>query len=121
MSTFTGKILFVDDDEDLCLSMRDSLEELGFEVTVACSHADALDILKKDSFSLVLTDLVMETKDSGLNLCKDVRVVHPNLPVIILTGFPSFVAAAVAASAGAYDFLTKPFDIQELAGLISAI
>lgn len=121
MSTFKGKILFVDDDLGLCEAVMTLMQMNGFDCKSAHSRPQALDMLKADTFSVVFTDLFMTTPECGINLCKDICDNFPEIPVILVTGFPSFTAAAIAMQAGAQDFLTKPFEFEDLVESLKTI
>lgn len=103
------RLLVVDDDASLLklLSMR--LEAEGFEVQTAESAEQALQILRNDQVSLVLTDLRMEGA-SGLELFEQIRHFHPGLPVIIMSAQGTIPEAVAATQMGVFEFLTKPVD-----------
>ena len=114
----SGKLLIVDDD----IVVRDSLgkwfESEGFEVTIASGAAVALEILSRERFDLALVDIKMPGVD-GIELQARLKEVDPDMPVIIMTGFASVETAVRALKNGAYDYITKPFDPDELVHLIS--
>lgn len=120
MSTFEGKILFVDDDKDLCEVVKDVLSEAQYNITCVSCPAHALELIKHEEFSIVFTDLVMENMN-GQDLCKSIAQYKPNIPVIIITGYGSIEAAYNAIQAGAHDFLTKPFALEDLIQSIESI
>ena len=90
-----------------------SLELRGFDPYVRSDAAEALLALEADAFDVVLSDLNMRGR-SGLELCERIVGTHPDLPVIILTAFGTLQTAVGAIRAGAYDFLTKPIDLDVL-------
>lgn len=105
-------VLVVDDDVRMCEWIARSLSHRGVAVTWKTDGDEALAALDSAAWDCVVTDLKMRGVD-GLELCE--RIVRDTaLPVITITGFGSMEAAVAAMRAGAYDFLTKPFDIEEL-------
>jgi two-component system response regulator HydG len=112
-----GRALIVDDDEDLCITLTDSLQHQGFDAAFRTSANAALALLGKEDFDVVLSDLGMQGRD-GLDLCKQSVADHPDVPVVIMTGLGSLEAAVGAIRAGAYDFLTKPL---ELASVVATV
>ena len=114
----SGKLLIVDDD----IVVRDSLgkwfESEGFEVTIASGAPVALEILARERFDLALVDIKMPGVD-GIELQARLKEVDPDMPVVIMTGFASVETAVRALKNGAYDYITKPFDPDELVHLIS--
>ena len=108
-------ILVVDDDRDLALALKRSLEDAGYQVTIAYSGPQALEQLRQQIPDLVVLDIVMEHMD-GIAVCEHVRS-HPALqdrPILFLTANRSIESKAVAFAAGGDDYLPKPFDVEEL-------
>ncbi|MCC7175347.1 MAG: sigma-54-dependent Fis family transcriptional regulator [Bryobacterales bacterium] len=112
----SARILVVDDDENLRWVLQTQLEELGYKVSTACGGAEALAAIQKEPPSLVLTDLKMPGL-SGMELLRKIRAECPELPVVIMTAFGTIQSAVEAIRAGAYDYLSKPIDYEEL-GLV---
>ena len=108
-----GRILVVDDDEFVCSSLKWLLADEGYDVEAAADGKSALGVLSRQSFDLVLTDLMMPDVD-GLAVLRETKRVSPNTAVIILTGYGTLEAAMSALKEGAYDFLTKPCDDGEM-------
>ncbi|MBI5281059.1 MAG: sigma-54-dependent Fis family transcriptional regulator [Candidatus Solibacter usitatus] len=113
-----GKLLIVDDD----IVVRDSLgkwfESEGFDVIIASGAAVALELLSRERFDLALVDIKMPGVD-GIELQVRLHEIDPGMPVIIMTGYASVETAVRALKNGAYDYITKPFDPDELVHLIS--
>ena len=111
--TAKARILVVDDDREVRSFCREVLELQNFSVEEAENGAKALKILKKTSFSLILSDIMMPDI-SGLDLASKVRDKYPDTFVILVTGHGSIDLAKDAIQRGAFDFITKPFKIEEL-------
>lgn len=108
------KILIVDDNENILEVVRMRLESVGYEVSTAANARNALDLVKDAPFDLVITDLKM-TERNGIQLMEDIQLVNPEIPVIILTAHGSIENAVEAMKKGAYSYLTKPFNDNDLA------
>ena len=108
-----GNILIVDDDRDMCGLLQTALGKKGFHVTTRQSGAEAFDLLDTEDFDVVVTDLNMKGM-TGLQLCERVAQNRPDVPVVVITAFGSLETAVAAIRAGAYDFITKPFEVEAL-------
>ena len=108
-------VLLVDDDPGVLFTLTEVLRERGLSVASARSGAQALPLV--DDASVVVTDLQMPGM-SGLEVIAAIAAKDPSLPVILLTAHGSEKVAVAAVKAGAYDYLTKPFDIDEVAVVI---
>ncbi len=109
-----GAILIVEDDPNLLEVLRQALEMEGREVLCATSSSDALARLSERPVDLVLSDLWLKPVD-GLELLREVRRRSPDTPVIIMTGRAEVDSAVACIKQGAYDYITKPFDMRRLA------
>jgi two-component system response regulator AtoC len=107
------RILIVDDDVSLSELLDKELQKRGFETTCTTSAARAFELLAVQDFDAVMTDLMM-CGMSGIELCERIVANRPDVPVVVITGFPSLEVAIAAIRAGAYDFITKPVDIDIL-------
>jgi len=105
-------VLIVDDDPSVLFVLKELLEERGHSTLSATSGGDALGLL--DGVDLVLTDLQMPVMN-GMELLRMVRERDASMPTILLTAHGSEKDAVIAMKSGAYDYLTKPFDIDEVA------
>ncbi|HMA97299.1 MAG TPA: sigma-54 dependent transcriptional regulator, partial [Polyangiaceae bacterium] len=103
-----------DDVQAECRVLCDALGAYDFDARWALNGADALDELSKEPFDVVVTDLNMP-KLNGVELCRQISEARPHLPVIVVTAFGSIDSAVEAMKAGAYDFITKPFDVDAVA------
>jgi two-component system response regulator AtoC len=109
-----GRVLIVDDDASMCAVLETGLKRREFEPTTATSAEAALRTLDQQEFDTVLTDLNM-AGIGGLDLCSRIVAGHPGVLVIVITAFGSLETAVAAIRAGAYDFVTKPIDVDALA------
>jgi DNA-binding NtrC family response regulator len=107
------KILIVDDDAALCRLVMDGLGREGFEVMSKGTPHEALAAVADASFDAVFVDINMPQMD-GLELSRRILDQQPDLPIIVITAFGSMETAISAIRAGAYDFVTKPFEIEQL-------
>jgi len=103
------RLLLVDDDSSLLRLLSIRLETEGFEVHVAQSAEEALQLLRNQPVEVVVTDLRMEGA-SGLELFEQIRHFHPGLPVIIMSAQGTIPEAVAATQMGVFEFLTKPID-----------
>jgi two-component system, NtrC family, response regulator AtoC len=110
-------ILVVDDELSIRTVLRAQLQKIGFQVKVAANGLQALEMLREWPFSLVLTDLRMPKMD-GISLLKECKSRYPTIPIIVLTAHGTVNNAVEAMKLGAFDFLNKPFDKNELHILI---
>lgn len=106
-------ILVVDDDESLRRITQLQLQEAGYEVLTAASGEEGLRVLEERNVSLLITDFKMPGL-SGLDLLKAVRGSFPQISVLMITAFGTVQSAVETMKAGAYDYITKPIDFEEL-------
>jgi DNA-binding response OmpR family regulator len=107
------QILVVDDEKTLRHFLRLHLLEQGYQVTEASDGKTAIRLITKNSFEVALVDLRLTDID-GLNVVRHLRQVSPKTSVIILTAYASLDSAIEALRQGAHDYLSKPFDTEEL-------
>ena len=107
------RILCIDDDETVLTMLRAVLELEGYEVRIAKRTSLGLELLRTEPPDLVLTDLRIDELD-GMDMLKAVKAIDPEIVVIMLTGYASLQTAIQAMRAGAYDYLLKPVDVDEL-------
>jgi putative nucleotidyltransferase with HDIG domain len=109
----TEKILVVDDEEAIREVVSTLLEAQGYHCTVCSNGRMALDAFRKDTFDLALSDIVMPEMD-GLKLLAELRNEDPDVPVIMVTAMHDISIALQAIRAGAYDYILKPFEKDQL-------
>lgn len=107
-------ILVVDDDQDSCDLLREIFCAEGWHVDTALSPSQAFSVAEKEKIDLVVSDVNLEANQSGLDLLKDLRA---QCPVILVTGFGTLDSAVEAAREGAWDFISKPFKVQEVVAI----
>lgn len=111
------KILVVDDDKDVCEYLRQFLTEEGFKVKALTDSTRVTEELRKERYHLVLLDLKMP-KLSGVELMEQIRKADSDIIVIVLTAYPSVESAVETMKQDAFDYLQKPFKVEELREVI---
>ena len=112
-----SRILVVDDEESHRIMLRAVLKEEGYEVSEASDGTEAVKAVEQEPFDLILLDIRMRTMD-GIEALGEIRKISPLVPVLIMTAYASVKTAVEALKAGAFEYLTKPLDIDELKILI---
>ena len=107
------RILIVDDEEAIRTGLAEILKEEGYECMVAADADQALKTLQEEVVDVVCTDVRMP-RMGGIELLQRVKSESPEIEVIVITGFASVAAAVEAVKAGAHDYLSKPFDLDEV-------
>ncbi|MBI5251311.1 MAG: response regulator [Desulfomonile tiedjei] len=115
LKPFSGpiRILLVDDEEGFASTLAKRLARRNFRVTSAPSGAEGIQAIRKQDFDVAVVDLKMEHMD-GIEVLKIMKRMVPKMAVIMLTGHGSEDAATNAMTLGAYDYLTKPCDLEDL-------
>src|SRR6185503_11612450 len=108
------RILVVDDDQDSCELLREIFTVQGWSVDTALSPSQAMRVAGSQEFDLVVSDMNLEADQSGLDLLRDLR---NRCPVILVTGFGTLDSAVEAAREGAWDFISKPFKVDEVVAI----
>jgi two-component system, NtrC family, response regulator PilR len=108
-----ARVLVVDDEKSMRDLLAISLEKQHFEVTVADGGAAAIETLRREPFDVVITDLRMPTAD-GLQVLRAAKEASPESVVIVITAVGSTETAVEAMKLGAYDYITKPFKLEEI-------
>jgi signal transduction histidine kinase len=112
------KVLVVDDEESVVVTIKAILQLDGYDVATTTSGVQARAMVRDVEYDLVLTDLRLEDGD-GLDVLKAVRERYPETVTIMLTGYASLESAIQALRAGAYDYLVKPSEVEELRATVA--
>jgi signal transduction histidine kinase/CheY-like chemotaxis protein len=112
------KILIVDDEEIMLKLACDALRSQGHQVTGVSGAGEALDRLKREEFDFILTDIKMPEMN-GLELIEAAHQINPSMGAIFMTGYASLDTAKTAIREGAFDYILKPFDLQEIRSAVS--
>jgi len=108
-----GRILVVDDEDSIRSTLNDYFTGLGYAVVTANDGEDALKKFAPGAFDCVISDLFMPTID-GLDLLKRINIEDKDVFFLIITGFPGIDSAVNAMKEGAYDYITKPFHMEDI-------
>jgi two-component system response regulator HydG len=108
-----GRILVVDDEPSMRTTLSILLKREGYQVSLAASGQEALPMLAPGEYDMILTDLKMEGMD-GIELLRHIKAVDPQAEVLIFTAYGTIASAVEAMRLGAYDYIGKPFDEEEL-------
>ena len=108
-----ARVLVVDDERSMRDLLSITLRQAGYDVTLADGGENAVDVMKSDSFDLVITDLRMRKLD-GLAVLRGAKEISPSTVVVVVTAFASTETAVEAMKLGAYDYITKPFKLDEM-------
>lgn len=107
------KIIVVDDEEIVLSLCHDALEDAGYHIELANGSLEALGKIEKEYFDFILTDIRMPDMD-GIELVKKARDLNPSLGIIFMTGYANLNSAKDAIKEGAYDYVMKPFELNEI-------
>ncbi|EJL64996.1 sigma-54-dependent transcriptional regulator [Flavobacterium sp. CF136] len=107
------KILLIEDDISFCKLLEKFLIKKAFDVTIAFSAEEARLAIKKESFDLILTDLRLPDSD-GIGLMTEFKTSYPEIPVVLMTGYSDVNTAVKAIKNGAADYISKPFNPDEV-------
>jgi two-component system response regulator PilR (NtrC family) len=113
-----AKVLLVEDEPGIQLAIRGLLRRLGHETAVAGTGTDAMNQIAESEFDLVLTDLSLPDGVTGLDLVRHISEKRPGTPVILITAYGSESVAQEAITAGAFDYVPKPFNNDELRAVV---
>jgi two-component system response regulator AtoC len=107
------RLLLVDDEPHFCRVMAMHLEDEGYQVITTTQATEALEYFQREPFHLIITDLKMPGMD-GLTFLEGIRDISPSVPVIVLTAYGTVETAVQAMKLGAFDYILKPVDVDEL-------
>jgi DNA-binding NtrC family response regulator len=108
-----GRILVVDDEEDIRRLISGYLTEMNYHVVTANDGQEALGKYMQTDFDLIISDRVMPKID-GLELLKKIRRMNKEIMFLMVTGYPAVESAVEAIKAGAYDYIVKPFNMEDV-------
>lgn len=120
MQTEKLKVLLVEDDANLGTLLREYLEAKGYATTLAVNGKQGFDLFSKDKYNICILDVMMPIKD-GYTLAKEIRAIDTNVPIVFLTAKSMKEDTIEGFNAGADDYITKPFSMEELLMRIKAI
>ena len=104
-------ILVVDDEKDICDFFKDFLTEENYRTLTALNGKEGIEITRKEKPDLVLLDIKMPGMD-GIAVLERIKKINPEIQVVMITGYGSLKTAREAMKLGAYDYITKPFDLK---------
>ena len=108
-----SKILLIEDDISFCKLLEKFLIKKTYDVSIAFSAEEARQAMKKESFDLILTDLRLPDSD-GIGLMSEFKISNPEIPVVLMTGYSDVNTAVKAIKNGAADYISKPFNPDEV-------
>ncbi len=112
-----ARVLVVDDSQETCDLLEELLENMGLDVTKAVHPDKAIQLLHQESFDLLLSDINLESRKDGLDLLREAKPL--GVDTILLSGFGTLETALEAVKEGAFDFLSKPWNNEELKALVA--
>ena len=114
------KVLLVEDEEGLILTLSDRLRSEGFEVSVATDGETGLALALDKKFDLIVLDVMLPRKN-GFDVCRDLRQKNVSTPILMLTAKGETIDKVLGLKLGADDYLTKPFEVMELLARVEAL
>jgi two-component system response regulator PilR (NtrC family) len=112
-------VLVSDDENGIRVFLEITLKKYGYEVTLASGGAEAISLCEKKKFDVILADIKM-TQGDGYSILKKVKKLHPDTIVIMITAYGSLESAIEAMKEGAFDYISKPFDVNDVKALIQS-
>jgi two-component system alkaline phosphatase synthesis response regulator PhoP len=114
------KVLLIEDEPGLCLTLSDRLQKEGYRVEVAKDGERGFNLAAGQAFDLILLDLMLPKKN-GIDICRDLRQIGLAIPILMLTARTQTVDKVLGLKIGADDYLTKPFEMLELLARMEAL
>lgn len=115
-----AKILVVDDEQDICTFLSKLLNDEGYEITTVKNGYQVIEEVRKGSFDLILLDVIMPSMN-GLDTYREIKKIDPQIPVIMMSGYPVKGLVDQALSEGAKTCLNKPFTIDKVITTVKEI
>ncbi len=106
-------ILIVDDDKAIRELLKEFFQELGYQITTASNGSEAAEAINAHNFDCVISDHVMPDMN-GLELLEQLRKQNKNIPFLMITGYPTLEIAVEVMKHGAYDYITKPLQLEDI-------
>ncbi len=119
MSESSKKILVVDDEQNLRLSLAQQLGDLGYMVSTAENSKQALGLLESSPFHLVILDLKFPEGMKGHEMLKLIKNKYPSTKVLVLTAYANLMEGKTAKLEGADEFLSKPYNVEDMLQVVS--
>ena len=111
------RVLVIDDDEDICLYLQEFLNREGYRVSTYSKPLEALPEIKQGRHQIILLDVRMPDMD-GVAMLREIRAVDSDVCVIVMTAYPSVESAVDTMKADAFDYLRKPFELDQLRAVL---
>ena len=115
-----SRILIVDDDVETCRLIAELVAAPGRELHQCQTAAKAIDLARHEKFDLVISDINLNGPESGLDVLKAFKQAYPGGEVVLISGFGTLDTAVQAVRAGAFDYISKPFNIAEVRATVQA-
>lgn len=115
-----GRVLVVDDEDDLRVLLSQQINSAGYDVSTAADGEEAINTIKKNSFDVVLLDINMP-KVNGIEVLKFIHKNYPKIKAVMLTGFADLKHAMEAREFGARDFIGKPYKLEDVMSTIDRL
>ena len=113
-------VLIVEDDKRVAELIGRVMQENSYRTTIAYDGLEALELVHSQDFDLIITDIILPKLD-GVEFCRRVRVIKPNIPIIMLTALGTTNHKVEGLDAGADDYMVKPFEMKELLARVRAV
>ncbi|MDH4264580.1 MAG: sigma-54 dependent transcriptional regulator, partial [Deltaproteobacteria bacterium] len=120
MKASVQTILVVEDEKSMRALLRTLFEEEGYAIEEAVDGIDALNKVRERFFDLILLDLKMPKMD-GMEALREIKKINPGIPVLMMTAYATIRSAVEAMKLGAYDYITKPFNNEEIRAVVRSI
>ena len=116
-----AKILVIDDEAAILRYFERLLKSLGYAVVLAAESATGCELARDASVSLIISDLTMDAEVSDVALIRTLRELRPDVPIVVITGYPTPNRMTECEALGISDFLTKPFELSFVSGVLARL
>lgn len=110
---YTARLLIADDDEAIRELLREFFQGLGYEMATAANGSEALTMISQHDFDCIISDHIMPDMN-GIELLEQIRKIGKKTPFLMITGYPTIEIAVEAMKQGAYDYITKPLQLEDV-------